>query len=235
MNKFFKYLLKGILGIIIILLVGLGYLFIKYNDDLPTGVEGEVADNLARQMENALNKSDFDSIGNIEWAFRNSHFYKWDRTKSECQVIWDEYTVDLNLNSPEQSKAYVHSFQVHNDQARELIEKAVAYFNNDSFWLVAHYKLFDEGVKRTLVTLENGDKALLATYTSGGSTPGDSYLWLLKEDGKPYAYRMWTSILPFKGIEASWDNWMQLDSGAYLPKDHKLLFMTIDMGEVKAY
>lgn len=44
---------------------------------------------------------------------------------------------------------------------------------------------------------------------------------------------MWTSILPIDGLEASWSDWIITESGAQLPKSHKLLFFTIDMGEVK--
>jgi len=70
------------------------------------------------------------------------------------------------------------------------------------------------------------------TYTSGGSTPGDSYLWLLEDSGKPRAYKMWTSILPIQGLEASWSDWTTTESGAQLPLGHNLIFMGLSMGEV---
>ena len=99
--------------------------------------------------------------------------------------------------------------------------------------MVAPYKLFDPGVERRLVTLENGDDALLVTYTTGGSTPGDSYLWILDDNGKPKSFKMWTSILPLKGVEASWNDWITTKSGGQLPSCHHGLFFGLEMGEVK--
>jgi len=127
----------------------------------------------------------------------------------------------------------MHGFKIEGDMGKELIEKAVSYFNNDSFWLVAPYKIFDKGTERRLVTLENNDKALLITYTSGGSTPGDSYLWLLEDNGMPKSFKMWTSILPIQGLESSWSNWTKTESGANLPTFHNILFLGIDLTNIK--
>lgn len=215
------------------MIIGIAYVFIKYNDDLPVGQEGEAADQLARSMEVALNKEAFDNTSYFEWQYRNSNKYKWDRRQGRCQVTWKDFKVDLDIKNPPNSKAYVHNFQVHNEQAKTLIKKAISFFNNDSFWLVAPYKTFDEGAKRAIVDLESGEKGLLVTYTSGGSTPGDSYLWLLDEDGKPKAFKIWASALPLKGLYASWDDWIQVESGALLPQSHDILFITADLGDVK--
>ena len=117
--------------------------------------------------------------------------------------------------------------------AKALIEKAITYFNNDSFWLVAPYKVFDAGVERRLVKTQNNKDALLVTYTTGGSTPGDSYLWLLDDNGKPTAFKMWTSILPIQGLEASWSDWTITESGAQLPSFHKLLILGLEIDDVK--
>jgi len=116
---------------------------------------------------------------------------------------------------------------------QEIITEATKYFNNDSFWLVAPYKVFDKGVERRLVTLENGNSSLLVTYTTGGSTPGDSFLWILNDLGKPTSYKMWTSNILIGGLEASWKNWITTESGAQLPTIHKVLFLALEMGDVK--
>ena len=116
-----------------------------------------------------------------------------------------------------------------------MIDKALKNFNNDSFWLVAPYKVFDQGTQRAIVELKNGTNGLLVTYNSGGTTPGDSYLWILNENGFPSAYKMWVSIIPIGGLEASWDDWLVTQSGAFLPKSHKLGPLTLSMGDVKGY
>ena len=117
---------------------------------------------------------------------------------------------------------------------KELIDKAISYFNNDSFWLVAPYKVFDSGTERRLVDLKNSsNKGLLITYTKGGTTPGDSYLWILDENGMPNSFKMWTSILPIKGLESSWSNWTTTESGAKLPTFHNIFFLRIDITNIK--
>jgi hypothetical protein len=50
-------------------------------------------------------------------------------------------------------------------------KKGNDYFNNDSFWLIAPFKLRDAGTTRSIVMQDN--QALMITYASG-STPGDS-------------------------------------------------------------
>ena len=232
-----KKTLKIITGVIVFFtlpsLVFFGFLYFKYDEDLPYGKQGVEAETLAVKMLDALNYEAFKKTNYIEWTFRNKHHYKWEKDKNVCAVYWKEYKVILHLNDIENSKVYVHNFGVQGDTAKELIEQATQYFNNDSFWLVAPYKVFDKGVERRLVTLENGDEGLLVTYTSGGSTPGDSYLWILDENGKPKSFKMWTSILPLQGVEASWSDWVITESGAQLPTFHRLLFFGLEMGEVK--
>ncbi|WP_142786239.1 hypothetical protein [Changchengzhania lutea] len=232
-----KKIIKIVVGVIIFLtlpsLLFYGFMYYKYNEHLPEGVQGEQADALAYSMLEALNYDAYTKTNYIEWSFKKRHHYKWDKLKNACEVYWKEYKVNLDLNDYSQSKAYVHSFKVDSELADELIEKAIGYFNNDSFWLVAPYKVFDEGVERRIVNLDNNEKGLLITYTSGGSTPGDSYLWLLDESKKPKAFKMWTSILPIAGLEASWSDWVVTESGAYLPTFHKLLFIGLEIEHIK--
>ena len=72
----------------------------------------------------------------------------------------------------------------------------------------------------------------MVTYTSGGSTPGDSYLWHLDTDGKPTRFQMWTSILPINGLSASWTDWTTTKSGAQLPTFHKLLVLGLEIDDI---
>jgi hypothetical protein len=67
-----------------------------------------------------------------------------------------------------------------------------------------------------LVTTEDGRQGLMVTYTSGGVTPGDTYLWLLNKDYMPTGWKMWVRIVPIGGVEVSWENWTQLRGGVWL-------------------
>ncbi len=233
LKKTFKIIAGVIVFITLPSLLFFGFLYFKYNEDIPYGVKGAKAETLAIKMLDALNYEAYKKTNYIEWTFKNRHHYQWEKDKNICTVYWKDYKVTLHLNDIKNSKAYVHSFIVTGETRKELLEKAINYFNNDSFWLVAPYKIFDKGTERRLVILENGDEALLVIYTSGGSTPGDSYLWVLEDNGKPKSFKMWTSLLPFDGLEASWSHWITTESGAQLPTFHKLLFLGLEIRDVK--
>lgn len=238
-----KKIIKITAGVIIFLtlptMLFFGFLYYNYNEDLPTGIQGEQADVLAQNMLDALDYEAFKETDYIEWSFKNKHLYKWDKYNNICTVQWKEFKVDLHLKFIDRSQASVHSFNVIGENRDELVKKALEYYNNDSFWLVAPYKVFDDGVERRLVKLDNGEEGLLVTYTSGGSTPGDSYLWQFDDQGKPKSFKMWTSTLPIQGLEASWSDWTTTESGAQLPTFHKLLFIGLEIahvkGEIKPY
>ena len=232
--------MKRILKIVGILLtvavVGLVlFLWIKH-EPLPEGKSGAEADALAQKMLKALNFEAFENTAVLEWSFQGGrNQYVWNKQLGQVKMQWDDFMVTLNLNNPDRSKAFENGAALSGAEKEHIIETAQDNFNNDSFWLVAPYKVFDEGTKRSIVTLEDGSEALLVTYTKGGTTPGDSYLWLLNENGFPNAYKMWVQIIPVGGIEASWDDWLVTESNAFLPKSHQLGPITLSMGEVRGY
>ena len=221
-----KKFLKIVGAILVILVLFIGIYYFSNNETLPEGTKGKEADELAQKMMNAINKKAFDTTEILEWSFRGEHQYKWKKQEGLVEVSWDNNTVVLNLNDPSKSTG----------GSPEIIQTAVGFFNNDSFWLVAPYKVFDEGVERSIVKQDDKD-ALMVTYTSGGSTPGDSYLWILDSTYVPTSYKMWTQIIPLGGVSATWNDMTTSESGMKLPTKHTLsLFgMELNMGEVKAY
>ncbi|MEM9362183.1 MAG: hypothetical protein AAGA43_06080 [Bacteroidota bacterium] len=231
-----KKFLKIISGLILVGILALVLFAWSANEKLPEGQKGLEADELAHKMLKALNHDAYQNTRFLEWSYRGgSNQYLWDKKKSRVLVKWDNISVDLSLTHPKNSKVTQNSTPVTTDKKQDFIDKALKNFNNDSFWLVAPYKVFDEGTERSTVDLENGTKGLLVTYNSGGTTPGDSYLWILNENSFPISYKMWVGIIPIGGLEASWEEWLITKSGAYLPKSHKLGPVTLGMGDVKGY
>ena len=232
-----KKTVKIIAGVVIFITLPtvmlFGFIYFKYSEDLPQGTQGVEADALAHKMLDALDYEAYKKTKYIEWTFKNKHHYKWDKANNICTVHWKDYKVDLHLKFTDRSKAYIHSFVVIGEIKETLLKTALEHFNNDSFWLVAPYKVFDPDVERSIVKTDDNTDALLVTYTSGGTTPGDSYLWEFDQDGKPKSFKMWTSLLPIDGLEASWSDWTTTTSGAQLPTLHKLLFMGIEIKDIK--
>lgn len=232
-NKVLKIIAGTIVFLTLPTFLLFGFLYLKYDEELPTGVKGEQADAMATKMLNALDYEAYQNTNYIEWTFKKRHHYKWKKNEFICTVYWEDFKVSLNLKDLKNSEAYIHNFEVKGKKAEELIAKSIDYFNNDSFWLVAPYKVFDKGTQRSVVTSENGTKGLLVTYNSGGSTPGDSYLWHLDVNGKPTSFQMWVDILPIGGLEATWQHWATTESGAQLPTFHKLLILGIEIENIK--
>ena len=208
-------------------------MYFKYNEDLPTGKQGPKADQLATKMLSALNYDAYKTTDYLEWTFKEIHHYKWHKTENRCEVYWDDFKVDLHFNNDSNSKVFVAEQEYNGIEKQDYINKAITYFNNDSFWLVAPYKVFDPGVERRLVKTEDNKEALLVTYTSGGNTPGDSYLWHLDKNYRPISYQMWVDIIPIGGIEATWESWVTTKSGAQLPTFHKFLVFGLEIDGIK--
>ena len=229
MKKLFKFI--GIL--LLLLFAAIAVYYFANNEPLPEGKKGKEADALAIKMLNVINNEAFENTEILEWSFRDVHFYKWYKQENIVEVSWDSNKVILHTNDSSKSEVFVASKKVEN---KELLKKATALFNNDSFWLLAPYKIFDAGTERRIVSYDGKD-ALLITYTSGGTTPGDSYLWILDENYVPTSFKMWVSIIPIGGISGTWSDWKNTAAGIKLPTEHTLSIfgMKIDMGDVKAY
>lgn len=231
-----KVLLKISAGLLVVAVVLCVILYAIYNQPLPSGRQGPETDVLAIKMLEAINYKAYKDTRYLEWSFRKgTHHYKWDKENGTVQVEWDDYRVLLNLNRPEKSSIFESDEKVAENSRAKLIEKAVSYFNNDSFWLVAPFKIFDSGTERSLVQMEDGSEGILVTYTVGGTTPGDSYLWKLGPNAFPESFRMWVEIIPIGGLEATWDDWKIMESGVFLPTTHRLGPIDFPIEDLRAY
>jgi hypothetical protein len=230
MKKIFKFI-----GILLLLLISaIGIYYVTYNEALPKGKQGKDAEALALKMLNALDGEAYKNTEILEWNFQNEHHYNWNKSTNTVIVKWSENVVHLLLNEPTNSIVELKGVEVENPDPK-IIKQAQDFFNNDSFWLVAPYKIFDVGTERRIVK-HNDKDALLITYTTGGTTPGDSYLWILDKNYLPTSFKMWTKIIPLGGVSATWSDWKATETGIKLPKKHTLsLFgLEISMGDVKS-
>jgi hypothetical protein len=221
----------GGLGAIILGLVVVG---MALSEKLPEGESGPEADALAQKMMTAVNKTAWDSTGAISWVFNGSagHQHLWDKKRHFAKVVWADYEVLVDINQ-KTGVALENGVALKGEKAAKLVDKAWKFWVNDAFWLNPVVKAFDDGVSREVVILEDGSKGVKITFSSGGATPGDSYLWLLDQEGRPTGWKMWVSIIPIGGIFTSWEGWQQLSTGAWVSTSHRNGKLELKIEEVR--
>lgn len=227
-----KKIVKGFGYLSLFLLVITIVFYLIYNQPLPKGKTGPEAEALAQKMLQAVGKEAWDTTNFVQWTFASSHHFLWDRQRNFVRVEWDKYRVLLNLEN-QQGKIFIDNQEQPNHQA--ILDKAYGYFINDAFWMNGFAQIYNGNPEHQLVDLEDGNQGLLVTYSSGGLTPGDSYLWILNQEGLPIAWRMWVGIIPIGGVYVSWENWETLASGAKIALDHKIAFVNIAISNVRTF
>ncbi len=223
-----------IVSTIVILIITLFLAIWWLNKPKPVGRSGAAADSLASVMLRAVNDSAWQQIGVIAWDFDGRRQYLWDKKRQFARIQWKDVTVLLDLIKV--NGVVFKSGQVVPKNSKEhqaFIQRAWKYWCNDSFWLNPVTKLYDDGVERSIVQLEDGRDALLITYTSGGVTPGDCYLWYIGPDGLPVAWEMWVKIIPVGGVTASWEKWVTLPGGAKIATLHHIYGFDLEIRNVQ--
>jgi hypothetical protein len=211
---------KILAAFLVVGLLGLAVLGYSLSEPRPEGRPGPKADALARLMEASVDKEAWDRTGAVRWSFFERHHYVWDRDHDLVELRWGDSRALFRTGDRSGRAWHAGSEQTGEDAAKAL-STAYEYWINDSFWLNPVVKFFDPGVERALVQLDDGRDALLISYSSGGVTPGDAYLWIVGDDDLPKAWRMWVQIIPIGGIETSWEGWEELATGAKVSTQHE--------------
>jgi hypothetical protein len=208
-------LLIGLVGLAVAAVLGVAVWAAAQDTPRPSAEPSPAADALAREMLAALDADAWAATGAAQWTFFDGTQHLWDRRRNLARVTTGDSTVLLNVNTREGVVVEGPA-----DDPDAAVAHAYARWANDSFWLAAPFKVFDPGTERALVTTDDGEQGLLVSYSSGGVTPGDAYLWLLDGDKRPRAWRMWVSNLPIGGLEVGWGPFRQTASGAWLTDTH---------------
>ena len=229
MKKVLKWLGLIVLGLIAVMVVAV----LIISERKPEGQTGPEAEALAQKMMLAVNKPAWDTTKVLQWTFRGEHDYIWDKERNFVQVNWEDIKVLLHTKT-KTGKVWEGQTELTGEDAAKLLEMAWSFFCNDSFWLNPVVKAFDPGTSRSIVTTNEGKEALMVSYSSGGVTPGDSYLWLLDETGLPNAWKMWVKIIPIGGFGTTWENWIDLSTGAKVATKHVLSIGEFELTNIKA-
>jgi hypothetical protein len=224
-----RRLMRIVLWIVGVLVVGIAVLFFVLRHSPTATTAGPEAETLARQMVRSVDDEAWARTGAVRWRLPGRH-HLWDRQRGLARVEWRHNRVLLDTGS-KKGRAWTNDVEVTDGAAKQkLLDKAYALFINDSFWLNPVVKAFDDGTSRARGTVD-GKPAVAVAYSSGGLTPGDKYLWILGDDGRPIAWRVWVHILPVGGLQFSWEGWTKLATGAWIATSHKAL--GIDLVPIK--
>ncbi len=228
-----KLLLKILGGLFLLLVIAAIAIRLFVHEAEPVSTPSSAADVLTEKMFKAIDKPAWDSTAIISWNFGGRNKHLWDKTRHLGQVEWGSNKVLLNIQDIT-GKAFENGTEVTGEAAQALIKTAWDHFNNDSFWLNAPAKAMDGGTVRSIVKLGDGREGLKVQYTSGGTTPGDSYVWILDESGLPTSYKMWVKVIPVGGLEFGWSDYTTLYSGAKISQMHKSNIFDLPITEIKA-
>ncbi len=220
--------------ILISLLVAVFAFFILGQRDLPQGVGGSEAEALTRRIEQAVGLDSWKKTAAISFDFSRSgsrHFC--DLKRGYWKVEWSKGGDSYRLLSDRFASfvAYKGQELITGEPARQSYFAAWKKHINDLFWFNPFVQLRSPGAERLYV----GQQALLVTYHSGGVTPGDSYLIITDEKGLPQRWQIWASILPLKGLEFTFEDWRQSQTGAWLSLVHKGPLLSVNIEQVQTY
>ena len=198
---------------------------------LPEGTANAEADALARKVMKITGQEHWEDTRIVEWSFKGKRYHLWDRERNLHIQEWKNFKVVQDLNN-KKGMVFKGEEQLHGEDADKYLEKAWRNWINDSFWLNPFWKMFDEGTTRLLVDWK-GKTALMISYSSGGLTPGDSFLWILDEDAMPVKWKLWVSVIPLKGYGLSWEDWQEMSTGVKYSTKHRGFAQQVKILSVK--
>ncbi|MEP6994537.1 MAG: hypothetical protein ABI968_08465 [Acidobacteriota bacterium] len=141
----------------------------------------------------------------------------WDRYTGDYRLSGTDkagapYTVYFNVNT-KAGKAFVNGRPAEAEKQSQLLENAYGRFINDTYWLLAPWKIFDPGVRLTY----DGEKpcpgggvcdVLKVSFDDVGLTPKDVYWLWITRDGRHMV--QWQYVLGGASeppTTAAWKDW----------------------------
>lgn len=221
-----------VLVVALLLVAGLAAVGWVLHEERPIGAEGAEADELARRIEVAVRLADWEQTVAVRWHFPGRR-HLWDRQRHLSHIRYQggrQVWLDLTTR---QGVVREDGEPLSAEDAAPHLQAAWEHWTNDQFWLNPFAYLFADGVRRSLVSTDDGSQALLMTFTNGGVTPGDAYLVHVDEQGLPVTWQMWVSIIPVGGLSVTWEEWMTLAGGARVAQAHRIGPVTLRLEEIE--
>ncbi len=145
--------------------------------------------------------------------------HAWDRYTGDYRLAGTEktgapFTVYFNVNT-KQGKAFVNGKPAEPGEQEELLKMAYERFINDTYWLLAPWKIFDPGVHLSY----DGEKpcptggtcdVLKLSFENVGLTPKDIYwLWITRDGRQMVAWQYVLDGAQEPATTALWKDWQK--------------------------
>jgi len=185
------------------------------------------ADVVARELVAALGGTgawekarqfQFDFVVEREGTVLADFAHAWDRSTGDYRLTGTDktgapYAVYFNVNT-RQGSAFVNGRPVEGEPAASQLLSAYERFVNDTYWLLAPWKVFDTGVRRTY----DGEKpcpqggvcdVVKLTFGDGAAlTSRDVYwLWITREERRLVQWQYVLNGASEPPSTASWNDW----------------------------
>ena len=144
----------------------------------------------------------------------------WDKHHNRYCVEWpggeDSTYVGIFSAWPDSGQVYVNGTLLDGDAGEAALATAHRRTINDTYWLLAPLKVFDDGVTRSYVPDSSSatTDVIKLSFSNVGLTPGDQY-WLSvdRESGR---LRQWTFVLEGnpRPLSFKWTDYYQLNGPA---------------------
>jgi hypothetical protein len=178
--------------------------------ELVAALGGEAAWDKARQLS-------FDFVVEREGSRAAEFHHVWDRYTGDYRLLGRDksgapFAVYFNVNTRD-GLGFVNGKAVEGDENKKLLETAYGRFINDTYWLLAPWKVFDPGVHRDFDGEKTGPEGALCdvirlSFDNVGLTPKDVYWLWITRDGRRMV--QWQYVLGGAAEDpttALWKDW----------------------------
>lgn len=182
--------------------------------ELTAALGGQGAWEKARQLQ-------FDFVVEREGKAVARFSHAWDRYTGDYRLTGTDKTgapfaVYFNVNTRQGGRVFVNGKSVEGEPQAGHLQNAYERFINDTYWLLAPWKVFDPGVNRAY----DGEKPcpeggvcdlLKLSFENVGLTPKDIYWLWITRDGRRMV--QWQYVLNGASEEpttAAWKDWRKL-------------------------
>jgi len=178
--------------------------------ELVAALGGETAWQKARQLR-------FDFVVERGGTRAAEIHHLWDRYTGDYRLLGTDksgapYAVYFNVNTRD-GNAFVNGRAVEGAEKKKLLETAYGRFINDTYWLLAPWKVFDPGVHRDYDGEKTGPEGALCdvirlTFDNVGLTPKDVYwLWVTRDGRRMVQWQYVLGGAQEEPTTAVWKEW----------------------------